>query len=89
MFFFGYPIYDMRRRLGTRVVSLHVARETTPYYYERLASMSGTNLPDLTEIGYLSDEERLVCANRGGGIAASRVEQFGRDFIEQVTKREF
>lgn len=88
LFFFGYGSYGMRNRCD---VTLHVAREEPPnsFYYERLDRISSPNVPNTVEIGYEMVKERFVVRMRDGRPKTSLVEDFARQFFEDVAAKHF
>ena len=88
LFFFGSGSSMLRQRCG---VTLHVAREEpeNSYNYERLDSLAMPNVPDLVEVGYEISKERFVLQKRNGRSSISRVEEFGKQFFEDVVNKHF
>ena len=86
LFFFGSPSYWIQRQVA---VSIFVAREESPYYYERLENISAPNCPGLLEIGYEPDQEQFIARYRGNTIASGKIENIGRQFLEEVIKMHF
>ena len=88
LFFFGAPSGPMRAACD---VTLHVAREDPPgsFHYERLATLTAQNLPDLFEVGYNVSAEAFVSSQRGEPRAGQKVESIGRAFFEDVIKKHF
>lgn len=88
LFFFGHASYRIRDRSA---VTLHVARETPPnsYHYDKLEHINAPNVPDLVEIGYEMPKERFVVRMRSGRSRSSRVEDFGKQFFEEVVAKHF
>ena len=78
----------MRRRCD---VTLHLAREEPPnsFYYERLEHIQSPNVPSLAEVGYEMAKERFVIKPRNGRPSKSRVEDFTKQFFEDVVKKHF
>ena len=85
---FGHASYAMRRRCD---VTLHLAREEPPnsFFYERLEQIDSPNVPNLAEIGYEMSKERFVVKSRGAQPRKSRVEDFTRQFFDDVVKKHF
>ena len=90
LFFFGSGALVLRNRYRCDV-TLHVAREEPPksYYYERLESIVAPNVPDLVEIGYEISKERFVLRKRSNRASMGRVEEFGKQFFEDVVNKHF
>lgn len=84
LFFFGFSSSAMSAAIGPNQVTLHTAAEVYPSYFERLGNLSGTDLPDIIEIGYAPGEERFVILNRAGEIRRVRAEEIAQDFIRQA-----
>lgn len=88
LFFFGYPSQELGKELTTPDrVTLHVAVETTPFYYVRLESANAPGYPDLCEAGYDSPQEKFVGRHLGGGVTRSTVESIGHTFFDQAMTR--
>ena len=88
LFFFGHTSHAMRRRCD---VTLHVAREEPPnsFSYERLEYIQSANVPNLIEIGYEMSKERFVVRSRNANPRLSRVEDFTKQFFEDVVAKHF
>ena len=86
LFFFGTKSYALR---ATCDVTLHISREETPFFFERLDGLTAPNVPDLFEIGYLPREEQFIGRYRGDVLRRDKIENIGRDFIEDVISRHF
>lgn len=88
LFFFGHASYAMRRRCD---VTLHLAREEPPnsFSYERLEYIHSPNVPNLTEVGYEMSKERFVVKSRNTNPRKSRVEDFTKQFFEDVVAKHF
>jgi hypothetical protein len=57
-------------------------------YYERFDMASSANKPDVVEVGFHAPETFLF-RNRAGRVQAGRLDEFGKQFFEQVIEREF
>ena len=88
LFFFGFPTAEMSHILG-HTVTLHVATETRPYYFERVEYLTTADLPDLVELAYDPVREEYVSRVRSGQIQRGRVEGVYQTFIAQAVKRKF
>ena len=88
LFFFGHASPAMRRRCD---VTLHIAREEPPnsFHYERLELIKSPNVPNLAEVGYEMSKERFVVKSRNGRPSRSRVEDFTKQFFEDVVAKHF
>lgn len=86
LFFFGTPSPTLRR---TCDVTLHISREETPFFFDRLEVLTAPNVPDLFEIGYLPQDEQFVGRYRSDVLRRDKIEHIGRDFIEEVISRHF
>lgn len=49
---------------------------------------SSANKPDVVEVGFHAPETFLF-RNRAGRVQAGRLDEFGKQFFEQVIEREF
>lgn len=87
LFFFQLPGSEMRLVVPDGV-TLHIAREERPYYFERLDQITATDLPDLREIGFSPDSQSFLCRS-GNHVETHRVEELARSFIEQVIRLHF
>ena len=74
-------------------VTLRLARENPPnsFYYERLENIRANdgNVPNLAEVGYEMSRERFVVQPRHGRSRMSRVEEFTKQFFEEVVASHF
>lgn len=88
LFFFGHGSWKMRERCE---VTLHIAREEpeNSYYYEKLADLTGGNIPNFTEIGHEMKKERFVVLTRSGAIREAQVKSFGNQFFEEIVAKHF
>ena len=88
LFFFGTPSHGLR--VEDCDVTAWVAREgDRPYFYERLDTVTAPNVPSLLEVGYQPAAEKFVARYRDGTVVARRVEEIGRQFIEQLVAMHF
>lgn len=85
LLFFGAPSFAIRDRCD---VTAHVAREESPFNFVRLELITGPNVPDLVEIGYVPNEERFLARYRASTRLIG-VEEMGRQFITQITNMHF
>jgi len=88
LFFFGYEPQPIRNAIGRPAVTLHVAKETEPFHYERVDNLD-TVVPDLVEVAYEPEEERFMWRSRDDALEYGRAEDFVRKFVAQVSGREF
>lgn len=86
LFFFGMPATAFKGKFD---VTVHVAREQTPYHFERLEFLPSEGVPNLFEIGYSPDEELFVARRRGGRLDKSKIEKIGELFMEEVVSLHF
>ena len=88
LFFFGHASYGMRSRCD---VTLHVAREepANSFHYERVEHIESSNVPGLTEIGYEMSKERFVVRMRTGRGRARGIEDFTKQFFEDIVSKHF
>lgn len=88
LFYFGYATPLLRSKHD---VTLFISREEPPgsMYYRRLDQLTAPNVPSLAEIGYLSSEERFVARYRSGPLRTARIEEIGRQFLEDVVQKHF
>lgn len=86
LFFVGSPSYALRSQCD---VTIHVAREEAPFHFERLENISAPNCPSLLEVGYKPTEETFVARLKGDIIVTGKIENIGRNFIEEVVKMHF
>ncbi|GEM_PF-2462426 len=68
---------------GADQVSLHVATEVYPFFYEKLKDLPADSVPDILEISYLPAAESFVYLDREGTIHQVRAEALGKEFIRQ------
>lgn len=69
-------------------VSLHLAREEAPYYFELLDNIHRTNVPALREIAY-SPQKEIFVARRGYMCDERKIEDIARSFFEDVGSKHF
>lgn len=88
LLFFGYASHQMRERCS---VTLHVAREEPPnsYHYERTEELSAASAPNLIEVGYDMSRERFVVRMRGGRPSMRNVEDFTKQFFDDIVNTHF
>ncbi len=88
LFFFGHASRQMRARCD---VTLHIAREepANSFYYERLEQVQSKNVPNLCEIGYEMTKERFVIKRRGDRSQTKSIEEFTRNFFEEIITKHF
>ena len=84
--FFGYTNRPMSE---TAQVSLHLAREESPFYFERLDHISASNVPSLREIGYSPINELFVARYGLDQCVNVKIEGIAREFFEDVVRRHF
>jgi len=87
LFFFGRTSFQMRDYC--RDVSVLVAREERPFFFDRLENLSAPNVPNLCEIGYVPSEEKFAARYRHGVVELDKIENIGRKFIEEVVRMHF
>jgi fido (protein-threonine AMPylation protein) len=87
LFFFQRPSFMMRNYCSD--VSLCVAREEKPFFFERLEDITAPNTPNLVEIGYMPSEEKFATRDRNGLVHTDKIDSIGRKFIEEVVKMHF
>ena len=84
--FFGYASLPMS---DNAQVSLHLSREESPFYFERLDNISAPNVPQLREIGYSPTNELFVARYGANQCEYSKIEKIARNFFEDVVQRHF
>jgi Fic family protein len=84
LFFFGHASYELRSLCP---VTAFVAKERGSYEYHRVDLFSPESTPDLSELGYRSEEERFVAKSRTGDITYGRAEELGRAFITEAVAK--
>jgi|GEM_PF-341310 len=84
LFFFGFASLRFAPQLKDNNVTLHVATEVEPFFYERLSVLQNSEYPDIQEIGYVADEEQFVCFKADGSVLRLRAEEIAQEFIRQV-----
>ena len=86
LFFFGSPSMTLRDHCD---VTVHIAREESPFFFERLQSLPGLSVPHFVEVGYLPGEERFVAKRWDDRTTADRIEQIASQFIDDVIRLHF
>ncbi len=90
LFFFGYASSMMKRKISdSDNVTVHIAREEEPFYYERLDSITASPVPNIREIAYSRDEETFICRIRRDEFQEQKVEALARNFITDVMEIPF
>ncbi len=84
LFFFGFPSRAFSHSTKLQEVVLHVATETFPTYYERLADLSSGAYPDITELTYDAQREQFVYRTLDESVHYARAEQIARAFAEKA-----
>lgn len=87
LFFFDLVTFEMQNRFPADV-TVHIAREERPSYYERLDRIA-TKAPRLREIAYSPDEETFICRFGDNDFKKQKVETFARQFITDVINIHF
>ncbi len=88
LFFYGFSSDNLNKHLGEGDgVSLYVAMETYPYYYEKLVDLQDSTLPRLIEISYASKEQAFVCLTREGSVVTAKARDIASQFIEAAMRR--
>ena len=85
LLFFGFPSDGQMDNECD--VTLFLARETDPYYYERLDDIddiTGPHVLPFREIGYVADKERFAVRTAGGDVQYEQVENVVRNVITAV-----
>lgn len=83
LFFFGYASNEMKNILERHDVTIHVAMEVYPSYYDRLSNIPAQDAPDVLEIAYLPSEEKFVYLDRQKQAHRVRAEELALLFIQQ------
>jgi len=88
LFFFGIASYTIK---GLCDVSVYVAREERPYWYEKLEILhnSSVSVPSLFELGYSLRDESFIARYSNNVIERQTTEQICRRFIEEVVQKHF
>ena len=86
LFFFGSPSMTLR---GQCDVTVHIAREESPFDFERLQSLPGTSVPQFVEVGYLPGEERFIAKRQDDNTRTDRIERIASQFIDDVVRLHF
>ena len=86
LFFFGAPSRELKDQCD---VTVHIAREESPFFFQRLEQITSPNTPTLVEIGYIPDEEVFIARSRNGSLQKNRIERIGHLFMEQIASHHF
>ena len=84
--FFGYANYPMSQHAQ---VSLHLSREETPFFFERLDNITASNVPSLREVGYSPSDELFVARYGLNECDKLKIERIARNFFEDAISRHF
>lgn len=91
LFFFDQVSSALKRALGQDQVTLHVAGETKKFFYTRLSDLPTERYPELSEIGYNAQTQRLftmTTSTTTGDLSLDQnLERVVREFIAQVFQR--
>lgn len=85
MFFFGLPSNQMEAHHSSDV-SVLISREESPFYYERLDQIHNKLTPRLREITYSAGNENFISRYQNNNFSSSKVDVFGREFIEEAIR---
>jgi Fic family protein len=89
IFFFGSFSRAMKAKARSPGVSLFVSYEAEPFRFQRIEESPRPDLPDLVEVAYQPESEQFLCRYRDARVMGQRVEVFGKNFIEQISSRQF
>lgn len=88
LFFFGTPSMVLRNKCD---VTLYVARENPSgsFHYDRLDAINESNVPDMAEMGYLTDKEMFIRRACSGQARQTKLDAMVRDFFDEVIAKHF
>ena len=86
LFFCGFPSQALASR-GVDV-TLHLAREEPPdsFTYVHLSDIGGPDVPNLVELGYLADKEKLLLKGVDGSTMESSMDDMVRDLFQSIVQ---
>ena len=86
--FFGFTSYAMSGQSKARV-SLHLSREETPFYFERLDDITSPDVPPLREIAYSPADEAFIARHGLDQCFEQKIERIAEQFFENVINLHF
>ena len=89
LYFFGFSSYAMSNYKPNAKVSLHLAREGSPFYFDKLDGISTGDVPLLREIAYSPSDETFVVRHGSEQCMEQKIEQIANQFFESVVSLQF
>lgn len=86
--FFGYSSYAVAEQTNAKV-SLHLSREESPFFFEKLDDISAPDVPLLREIAYSPTDEKFIVRHGHDRVSDQKMERIARDFFESVVDLHF
>ena len=86
--FFGFSSYAVAEQTNAKV-SLHLSREESPYFFEKLDDISTADVPLLREIAYSPTDEQFIVRHGRDRVRIQKIERIARDFFESVVDLHF
>ena len=89
LYFFGFSSYAMSNQKPDAKVSLHLAREGTPFYFDKLDDIQASDIPLLREIAYSPVDENFVVRHGSNRCMEQKIERIGHEFFQSVVELHF
>ena len=89
LYFFGFSSSMMSNQKPSAKVSLHLAREGTPFYFDKLDEIQADDVPLLREIAYSPTDENFVVRHGSDRCMEQKIERIGHQFFENVIDLHF
>ena len=86
--FFGFSSYVVAEQTNAKV-SLHLSREESPFFFEKLDDISAPDVPLLREIAYSPTDEQFIVRHGRDRVTVQKIERIARDFFESVVELHF
>ncbi len=86
--FFGFSSYAVAEQTNAKV-SLHLSREESPFFFEKLDDISAPDVPLLREIAYSPTDEKFIVRHGHDRVSDRKIERIAKDFFESVVDLHF
>lgn len=89
LYFFGFSSYAMSDQKPDAKVSLHLAREEAPFYFNKLDDIQAEDVPVIREIAYSPTDENFVVRHGRDRCMEQKIEQIANQFFQSVVELHF
>lgn len=83
LFFFGFGSRPLAPQCP---VTVHMSREESPFFYQKLDLITSSDVPDLREIGFDAEREVFVFRQLEDTLSEGSIERIGKKFIEEIAR---